>query len=342
MYVEFQQLIAFLQNKKILIAGFGREGKSSFDFIQQYAPSAQIVIADCVNLKVDLDGIPVREGKDYLAFDDSFDLMLRSPGISMMDIPQDWILSGKLSSQTDLLLRFFSANVIGVTGTKGKSTTTSLIFHILSTNGHRVILAGNMGLPFFDQIAQAENKWIVAELSSHQLETVKASPSVSVLLNIFPEHLDHYLSFDAYAAAKWNIARFQHQNDFLFLSRQLFAEAGSLLKELDCGQRIMFGCEKSKNSSFVAIVSEKLELQFGSVDAVVDCDWKKIPLRGVHNRVNIAAAVGASVTAGVTPENALDAVYSFQPLPHRLEWIGDINGVGFVNDSISTIPQSTI
>lgn len=342
MYSELEQLISYLRNKKILIAGFGREGQSSLRFLQKYVPEATIAIADFNVLADDYPGVEIRCGKQYLDFDNSFDLMLRSPGISLMNIPSQWGDSGKMSSQTDLLLQFFSSQVLGITGTKGKSTTTSLIYHILKQCGVDAILAGNMGLPFFDQLAATENKKIVAELSSHQLETVRYSPSIAVLLNIFPEHLDHYVSFDEYAAAKWNIARFQQSTDVFLMSSELFNVEDDYFLNDFVGQKLLFGCNDDYDKSFSVLKEDKWLLNYQQIGSEFAYEKNKIALRGIHNRSNIAAALGAAVAAGVSPNDALEAVYSFESLPHRLEWVGKINDIGFVNDSISTIPQSTI
>jgi UDP-N-acetylmuramoylalanine--D-glutamate ligase len=342
MYAELEQLVSFLRNKKILIAGFGREGQSSFRFLQKYVPEATIAIADFNVLTIDQPEVEIRCGKQYLDFDNSFDLMLRSPGISLMNIPSEWRDSGKMSSQTDLLLQFFSSQVIGITGTKGKSTTTSLIFHILKQCGVEAILAGNMGLPFFDQLAETENKKIVAELSSHQLETVHHSPSISVLLNIFPEHLDHYVSFNDYALAKWNIARFQQDSDVFLLSGDLFKAYSSEFFDDFRGQKVLFGSIDAYEKPFSVFTEEKWLLDLLQKHIELTFEKNRIALRGNHNRSNIAAALGAAVAAGVLPNQALEAVYSFESLPHRLEWVGTVSEIGFVNDSISTIPQSTI
>lgn len=335
MYAELNNLIQFLKGKKILISGFGREGVSTLRFLQKYVTDVQITIydqndislpEDCKSLKINIE-----RGEKCSCSPQDFDIMLKSPGISLDKISTDWISQGKLSSQTELLLRFFGHKTIGITGTKGKSTTTTLIHHILNYCGQEAVLAGNMGLPFLDKIAETQTKLIVAELSSHQLEKINYAPHIAILLNIFPEHLDHYESFLHYAMAKWNIGTKQTKDDFLIIQSDWIKSEWADCINNSNGNICFFGLDNGK--AFFEINKQK---------NYVEIDKLKSPLKGEHNLLNIAAAIAASYKAGVSVEKSVESLYSFQPLPHRLELVREWHGVKFINDSISTIPQSAI
>ena len=190
-----------LRGKRILILGFGREGKSSLAFIQKFLPHAIVGIADRNESAFkDLDlSIKTYSGDNYFDAVKDYDIVIKTPGISLKD--KDIDLS-KITSQTDLFLEEFHSQIIGITGTKGKSTTSTLIYHLLKESGRDAILAGNIGIPIFDVIEKITNKSIIVfELSAHQLQFIHRSPHIGILLNVFEEHLDHFGTFDAYRNA---------------------------------------------------------------------------------------------------------------------------------------------
>ena len=205
-------LIEYFKNKKVLILGFGREGQSTYKVIRKYLKDQKIYIAD---QKEDLqatskilqndNNVEFICGENYLENLESYDIIMKSPGISFakIDIKK---YAHKIKSQLELLLEFFNVFTIGITGTKGKSTTSSLIYNVLKKQNVNCMLLGNIGIPAFDYIDKLkENMTIVLEMSSHQLEYMKLSPNIAILLNIYEEHLDHYKSFEEYAEAKCNI-----------------------------------------------------------------------------------------------------------------------------------------
>ena len=208
-----QDIINYLKDKRILILGYGREGKSAVNFIQQNLPNAEFAIADQNELAI--DGVQVFCGADYLDAVKDFDIVIKSPGIPTRNfVAADQIQ--KITSLTDLFLRFRRNTIIGITGTKGKSTTASLTHHILKTAGKDTILVGNIGIPCFDALEQIQDETIIVyEISCHQLEFVKASPQIAILLNLYEEHFDHYAKPEDYFVAKKNIFRFQTANDTL-------------------------------------------------------------------------------------------------------------------------------
>ena len=208
------QILDYLRGKSILILGFGREGRSSFDFIRKNLPEAQLAIADQSEINDDVvKNTTVISGNKYLEACKNYDVILKAPGVIIKDSLDD-ATKTKITSQSDLFMRVFHNQVIGVTGTKGKSTTSSLIYHVLKNAGYDTQLVGNIGKPCFDIIDEiTPNTVVVFELSAHQLEFIQARPHIAVLLNIYDEHFDHYSSPDAYYQAKKNIFKYQSVND---------------------------------------------------------------------------------------------------------------------------------
>ena len=185
-----QDIIDYLKDKKILILGYGREGKSALTFVQTNLPNNTVAVADQNELQ--LDNVQTICGENYLDAVHDFDIVIKSPGIPTRDFVDASRLD-KITSLTDLFLRFCKNKIIGVTGTKGKSTTASLIYHILKATNHDALLVGNIGIACFDAIDQIhEDTIIVFELSCHQLEFIQASPQIAILLYIYEEHLDVY------------------------------------------------------------------------------------------------------------------------------------------------------
>ena len=206
-----EKLLNYLENKKILILGYGLEGESTYRFIRNHFPEKNLYIADknmnLLNTKIELVEDPYVEvslGENYLNGIEEYDLIIKAPGISLKDIDISKYKE-KIISQLQLFLEFIDVYTIGVTGTKGKSTTSSLIYKVLIDQGKDAFLLGNIGEPIFNDIDYIKKDSIVVlELSSHALEYVKKSPNIAILLDIFEEHLDHYKTIEIYAS------RFKH------------------------------------------------------------------------------------------------------------------------------------
>ncbi len=304
-----ENLISKLEDKKILILGFGKEGRATFEKLRRWFPEKELGIADKnERLKEELSGekVSLHLGTDYLQSVAHYDVVFKSPGVRLEKMPPGVVLT----SQTDWFLTAFRDRMIGVTGTKGKSTTASLIYHFLKSAGKKVLLLGNIGVSAFEKLEEVEDDTlIVYELSAHQLQDVQHSPKTAVLLNIFPEHLDHFGSFEAYRNAKWNINRFQKPGDLLVVDKALQKD----------------------------IVNQYPEVKLMEVREV-----KNAPLKGVHNLKNLDAALKAVEKYGVSNEEALACLQEFKPLPHRLEYVGKFGGVHFYNDSIATVPEAVM
>ena len=304
----FDQILNRLRGKRILILGFGREGKSSLRFLNKYLPDAVVAVAD----KNAMEGV-THSGEGYLEAMFDYDIVIKTPGISLLGFDTKEV---EITSQTDLFLSQFHSQTIGITGTKGKSTTTSLIYHLLKESGHDAILTGNIGIPCFDIMEDIKPESIVVyELSAHQLEYVHNSPRVGVLLNIFEEHLDHFGTMQRYAEAKLNIMRYMGEDDIAVIHETLMEDAWHLFVN-----NIVFSL-------------------FDFDDLV---DSTALPLIGEHNYMNVKAALLACYAYGVDILELIPYLYTFKPLEHRLEPVGTFGGVTFVNDSISTIPQAAI
>ena len=211
-------LLKFLEDKKILILGYGIEGKSTYSFIRKNFPNKQIIICDMKpNYEKDLENdeyVKCIYNDEYLNYTSKVDLIFKTPGISFKDVDISEF-EQKITSQLELVLEYINVFTIGITGTKGKSTTSSLINNVLKENGKSAMLLGNIGIPIFDKIDEINKDTIlVLELSSHALEYIKKSPNVAILLNIFQEHLDHYKSYEEYINAKYNIFKYQKETDY--------------------------------------------------------------------------------------------------------------------------------
>ncbi|MDP3442767.1 MAG: UDP-N-acetylmuramoyl-L-alanine--D-glutamate ligase, partial [Ignavibacteria bacterium] len=257
------------------------------------------------------NGVRIHTGVDYLEATQQYDTILKAPGIPGFKLQ---ITNNQtLSSQTDLFLMAYHSQTIGITGTKGKSTTSSLIFHLLKESGTKCILTGNIGIPCFDSIPQIEDESIIVfELSANQLENVRHSPHIAVLLNIFEEHLDHFGTFEAYEKAKTMIFKYSGSDDTIIIHESL----NELLNQSQAKVKLF--------------PQENLVLEVES----------KLP--GQHNQLNIQAALHACIAIGKNMNELNSSIATFKGLSHRLEFIGNAKGINFYNDSIATIPEATI
>lgn len=282
------KILDTLNGKHVLIWGLGKEGKATKKFIDKH----------CNNTIYD-----VYEG-DKEGFDESkYDLIIKSPGIPYLtDNP-------KYISETSLFVDEFKDQIIAVTGTKGKSTTASLLHHVLKKAGKDVILVGNIGNPcltYYDKIKK--DTIIVFEISAHQLVTVKSSPHIGIFLNLYEEHLDYYKTLDNYFKAKANITKFQTRNDFFLVGNN------------------------------VPSVNTKANIINIENDEKFD-----LLLPGEHNQYNANFVYYVCVKIlHISDELVRKAMSSFKNLAHRIEYVGTYKKIDYYDDSISTIPQATI
>lgn len=287
------------KHKKILILGYGLEGKATEEFLKAKVPGAQIGIAD------------KSTDPDYLSRQNDYDLVIKTPGLPKRFVTVPY------TTATNIFFANANAPIIGITGTKGKSTTTSLTYAMVKEAGYDARLIGNIGQPMISELLKpvAKNTLYVCELSSYQLDDIKYSPHISVILNLFPEHMDYHGSFDAYKAAKKNIVVHATPNDY-FVYNPDYPELVELA-----------------NKTKAQAVPMAKELPFA-------CEI--IPLLGDHNVSNVKVAYTVAKLLGIDDEKIISAVKVFKPLTHRLEVVGTFKGISFYNDAISTTPESTI
>lgn len=290
-----------LHGKRILILGYGKEGKATEAFLKKFVPDATIGIADQTN------------DPDYLNMQAQFDLVIKTPGIPrrLVTIPY--------TTATNIFFANLPPGVktIGVTGSKGKSTTSSLIFSILKAAGLPVCFAGNIGQPMLTELMEplADCQTFVLELSSYQLEDIEYSPDIAVFLNVFPEHLDYHGSMQSYIEAKSRIAEHMHAENVL-----VFNSANAFTSEL----------AKRVGARTVPFLS------------AAPFDLKSVALKGKHNEDNIRAALTVAKLFDVSDAVAQKALENFTPLPHRLERVGELLGITFYDDAIATAPEPTM
>ena len=298
---------------KIIITGYGVEGQSSLRYFQKEFPEASFLVAD---ERDRVDGLPDDVGYQvgFASLNDA-DLIIRSPSLS----PEKIKTSGKIWSATNEFFDKCPAPIIGVTGTKGKGTTCSLIAAILRQAGQTVHLVGNIGVPALDVLPKIKKTDIVVyELSSFQLWDLEKSPHIAVVLMIEPDHLNVHADFGDYLAAKRNIARFQSQEDYVIYNSQND-----------------FSREIAASSP-----AQKKEYPFYITNDIISA----IRLPGKHNIDNVCAAILAAkaIQSDITNDEIKAGLSDFTGLPHRLKFVAEKNGVKYYDDSISTTPGSAI
>lgn len=323
MYTKICNLV---NEKNILILGFGREGRSTYNFLKNHTNCKSITIADSREIDA-VEGAVLKCGKDYQKNLTDYDLVIKSPGIVLDEVNNE--ILARLTSQTELFFMCYRDRIIGVTGTKGKSTTSTLIYHILKNTADNCLLMGNIGIPSFDMLDEInDNTVIVYELSCHQLEYTKISPKNAVMLNLYPEHLDHYGTYEKYVHAKENIYRYQENGDFLICNVE---NMPSEQKSETVSISMVGEADISVNGREIDYNGEKIYI---SEDATL--------LVGNHNVFNIAAAYAMCSRFGVGKEEFLKYLKTYKPLAHRLEYIGEKDGIKYYDDSISTISETTV
>lgn len=285
------RIIDRLKDKNVLIWGYGREGKSTERFIKAFCS---------------VKSLSIFEGKPEDINEKEYDYIIKSPGIKVDTY------SEKYTSQTELFLEEFAPQTIGVTGTKGKSTTSSMLYHTLrACKGNNVYLVGNIGLPSLDYYEKYDKDTIIVyEMSCHQLSHLKYSPHVAVFLNLYEDHLDYYGTYENYFLAKKNITLHQSAEDYFFYGNDVPSINTRANKRM---------------------ISYNMPLHFD------------MSLSGKHNQFN-ARFVYTICTElyGCSDRKCRQTIENFEGLSHRMQFVANVDGVDYYNDSISTIPQATI
>lgn len=337
-----------VSGKKVLIVGAARSGIAAARFLAErgaiVALNDQKPIekwsAEALALKEAGVGLLPGEPPSWLL--DQLDLVVVSPGVPATIIPIRYAerAGAEVIGEVELAARFLKGRTVAITGSNGKTTTTSLIGELLRDAGLPVQVGGNIGKALISMVESSrDDGWTVAELSSFQLETIKTfRPSIAVVLNVTPNHMDRYETFNDYAAAKHRIFMNQTEEDVAVLNADdpTVSSWGSGLRA-----KVTYFSVKQELERGVFLQGNELVLRWdeGEQDLLRVDDMK---LRGLHNVENVAAALAAGIAAGASIESMRETVKQFNPVEHRLEFVDEIGGVRFYNDSKATSVDATL
>ena len=337
----YNKIIEKLKQKNIAILGFGKEGISTYKFIRRHLKDKSITILDKNDitknneyLKEDKN-IEIIIGDNYLNNLEKYDLIIKAPGIALLDIDLTNI-EEKLTSQLELILEINKKNIIGITGTKGKSTTTSLIYNVIKEQNKNTFLLGNIGNPIFDYIEEFdEESKLVIEMSSHQLEFVKHSPHIGIILNLYQDHLDHTGTLEKYHTDKMHMFKYQEKSDIGIYDGQ----NEYLIKYINNNNyKAKLYNFKVEEKSDIYVQNNKI---YYNNEEIYNGNQKR-NLIGSHNLKNIMVTLLITKLLNLDIKKAIKTINEFNPLPHRLECVGTYNNITYFNDTIATIPEATI
>jgi len=344
---KLQEFENYIYQKKVAIIGLGVSNIPLLDYL--YEKKANVTVFDDRTIdelpgeivsKLTSHGIPYFLGKDNLKNLNGFNLIFRSPSClpTRPELRAEEEKGAIVTTEIEMLMKMCPCKIIGVTGSEGKTTTTSLIYAILKHAGYNTYLGGNIGTPLFTKLSEIlPDDIVVLELSSFQLMEMEVSPNISVITNITPNHLNIHSSYEEYIEAKKTIFKYQTQDDTLILNYD---------------NEITRKCKPEANSK-VIYFSSKEKLNDGYIvdgNIIKECEnklrkhilnTKEIKLRGTHNFENICAALAATREL-VDEKTAVEAIKEFNSVEHRLEFVREINGVKWYNDSASSSPSRTI
>ncbi|HKU81449.1 MAG TPA: UDP-N-acetylmuramoyl-L-alanine--D-glutamate ligase [Candidatus Tumulicola sp.] len=350
-------MFAFDRSDTVLVIGLGRSGLASIEvlrargatvFATDEMPPERIAAAIAAAEGFGARFLPPQQLESVLA---RLTSAVLSPGVPPTSPVAQALARVNLPvvGEIELAYRLCKAPIVAVTGTKGKSTTTALIGHLLRAGGRNVHVGGNIGNPLIKEVLDAKSDdWVVAEVSSFQLETIRAfKPRVSVLLNIAPDHLDRYFSMDEYAEAKYRIFANQAMSDWFVgnLDDPRIAELHWRNGDARAQARQLWftlGANHDRATMFARDGVLTYVPVTGDPRPIAIAGRQDLRLPGEHNLRNAMAALLAVLAAGLPPAGLSRALRTFEPMPHRLEPVAEIDGVLYVNDSKATNPDATI
>lgn len=337
-----------VKDKKVLIMGAARSGIAASKFLKTHG--ADVILTDIkeaekmVDVEKELAGSGIKTlwGQQPDIKEIKPDFIVVSPGIPLTIAPLN--IAAKLQipviSELELAYRFSRTPFIAVTGTNGKTTTTSLVGQLFQDVGRNVVIGGNIGFPLISHVERLTREdLIVAEVSSFQLEsTIDFKPRVAIILNITPDHLDRHGSMEAYRAIKAKIFKNQTEEDFLILNYD-----DNLVKELAFGAKshVIFFSRKNKLEEGVYLDNGQVVIDIGEGPVPI-CEPGEISIKGSHNLENAMAAVAAGYMLGLEPEDIRKTLMTFPGVSHRLEFVAEIKGVKYINDSKGTNSDASI
>ena len=344
-----------LTGKTVAVVGVSIEGKDSIDFLLQ--EGCAILCCDRRDEKEFSDIVALYKdkavtfcfGDTYISKLISADIIIRTPGMSprtpeLVEARKKGI---EITSATELFFEFCQAPIIGVTGTKGKGTTSTLIYEMLKSDGKTAYLGGNVGIPLLSTVrSMQQSDWVVFELSSFQLEDLTRSPHIAVVLRITQDHLanfdtnatNYHETREAYVEAKSQIVRHQKEGDYVIINNA--DHTAHSFEYLTKAHVLRFDRYSTKGAD--CFVENHAVTLVENEEQISICSANNVKMRGDHNLENIAAATLAARAAGVSLVAIQKTATTFTGLEHRLEFVKTINGVSYFNDSFSTIPETTI
>lgn len=346
---KLEEFNKFVRNKKVAIIGLGVSNIPLLDYF--YNLNSKISVFDnrdkddldsSLISKLDNYNIKYYGGENNLENLNGFDIIFRSPSVMPYreELKKEAERGAIITTEIEMVLKLTPSKTIGITGTEGKTTTTSIIYEIIKKAGYNCFLGGNIGKPIFTLVKDMKpDDVIILEMSSFQLTNMDVSPDISVVTNIFPDHLNVHSSYEDYREQKKNIFKYQSEDGIVVLNydnefTRKFAKDAP-------GKVIYFSSKEKLEDGY--IYDNKDETIKYCEDGVRRHLIKSadIKLRGIHNYENICAALAATSTL-VDTDTAINTIKEFKGVQHRLEFVRELNNVKWYNDSIGTSPASTI
>jgi len=341
------ELNIFLQKSKVAIIGLGVSNIPLLEYMHDLG--ANVTVFDDREIdkipKEVLDKVTDYQfnfsyGKDSLSKLNGFDIIFRAPSCmpTREELKREADRGAIITTEIEMVIKIFPGKVIGITGSDGKTTTTTLVYEILKNNGYNCYLGGNIGIPLFTKLAEMKPEDIVVlELSSFQLMSMEVSPDISVITNITPNHLNVHSSYEEYIDAKKNIFKYQDKDGIVVLNND--NEITKACRVEAEGKVILFSSKEKLedgvilDNDVIKICQDKLRRHILNTNDII--------LRGKHNYENACAAIAATSSL-VEPEQAAKVIKEFKGVEHRLELVRELNGVKWYNDSIGSSPTRTI
>ena len=344
---KLEEFNNYIKNKKVAIIGLGVSNIPLIDYLHKLGSKIMLFNnkpADQLDKNV-LDKIYEYKlkfsfGENYLSKLIGFDVIFRSPSCrpDLPEIQKEIERGAILTSEIELVLELCPGTTIGITGSDGKTTTTSLVYEILKEQNVKCYLGGNIGIPLFTKLDEMKPEdYVVLELSSFQLMTMQTSPNIAVVTNVTPNHLDIHKSYEEYINSKANIFKYQKEDDLLVLNYE-----NEITKNFakQAKGKVVYFSSKSKLDNGVILDNGIIKICDNGLRRHI-VNTKNVKLRGIHNYENICAAIAATNNF-VSTEVQASAITKFLGVNHRLEFVREINGAKWYNDSIASSPTRTI
>ena len=344
---KLEEFNEYIKYRKVAIIGLGVSNLPLLDYM--YEKKARVTVFDERDIesiskevmdKITTYGFSFHLGKNCLQELNGFDIIFRSPSClpTRTELQKEENRGAIITTEIEMVMKMCPCKIIGVTGSDGKTTTTSLIHHILEKSNYNAFLGGNIGTPLFTKIEEMRpDDIVVLELSSFQLMGIEVSPDIAVITNITPNHLNIHKDYQEYIDAKKNIFKYQNKNDRIILNydNEITRKCA---KEAEA-QVVFFSSKEKLENGFIVDGKMIKECQDNIREHILDI--QDVILKGEHNYQNIATALAATKTL-VNIEDAAETIKKFNSVEHRLEFVKEINQVKWYNDSASSSPTRTI